>query len=336
MRRARVRAGLVSALTIALALPVGDAAAGETTSKEALAESLFQDARKLLAAGNVAEACRKFKASLDVDHAGGTLTALAFCHQKEGRTASAWAEFTEAAMEAKRAGRSEQEKYALKQLAALEKVLRRVVITVPAVTGLAVTIDDVDVPAAALGSPIPVDPGSRRFGASAPHRVPTSLTVELPPGPGTTEVSLPAPAEAAPPPPPPTPSPSPPLLAPAPAEAPSRTPALLLGGGVALAGAAVLGFGAYYQFVVARRQEDDAVYAVREQYDPETSQQKYDAAKTSSAIGISSMAVGAVGVGVGAYLLVAALRAPAPADKKHARRPMLVPTRDGLLLVGDL
>lgn len=279
---------LLTLLSPAIALAHG-------TSKDALAESLFQDAKKLLAAGKTAAACEKFKASLDVDHASGTLTALAFCHQKEGRTASAWAEYLEVANEAKRTGKSDQERYAREQIALLEKVLRRVVLTATATPGLQIAIDGVVLPTSALGTPIPVDPGPRTFEASAPGHATGTVKQELEAGPGTTEIALVLGPEAAPRPTaaPAKPSPEPPRTAPLP---------LAVAGGIMIAGAALASFGAYAQVVVARGDQERSETLARQALDLPASRDAHDRAVTWSAIGVTSLVVGGAAVLFGGYL----------------------------------
>ena len=242
--------GLVAFVAMTCASGVARA---DGTSKGALAEGLFQEAKKLLAAGKVSAACEKFKASLEVERESGTLTALAFCHQKEGRTASAWAEYSEVASEAKRAGKADQERYARTQIAELEKVLRMVDVKVAAVPGLRVTVDDVPLPAAALGTSIPVDPGAHAFAATAPRHLAVKTTIDLAPGPGTTVVALPALGEE------PTAKSAPPP--------PSTNTRVWLGIGVAVAGAGAIGLGCYLQLVVATRQQDNAAFLMRTAYD---------------------------------------------------------------------
>lgn len=277
-------------------------ARADGTSKSALAEGLFQEAKKLLAAGKTSAACEKFKASLDVERESGTLTALAFCHQKEGRTASAWAEYTEVAVDAKRAGKAEQERYVRTQIAELEKVLRYVNVKVTSVPELRVTIDDVPLPTAALGTSIPVDPGARTFAATAPKRVAVKTTVQLAPGPGTTEIELPPLVEEVAPAPP-----KPPPSKPAPVQT-SGGSRVWLGLGVVAAGAGAVAFGSYLQFVVAARQQDNAVFLMRTAYDEPGARGKHDDAVTSSAFGLTAIGAGAVAIGAGAYLALTSRR----------------------------
>ena len=65
-----------------------------------LAEVLYTDGQRLVGAGEVHEACLKFGESQKIDPRLNTLIALAACHEKEGKTATAWGEFLEAAEQA--------------------------------------------------------------------------------------------------------------------------------------------------------------------------------------------------------------------------------------------
>ena len=91
----------------------------------ATAEALFQEAKKLKAAEEYDAACPKFAASQKLDPALGTLLNLADCHEQQGLTASAWAEFLEAATLARRAGQAERAKVAKERATALEGRLTR-------------------------------------------------------------------------------------------------------------------------------------------------------------------------------------------------------------------
>ena len=69
----------------------------------AAAQSLFSDARKLMLAGNFADACPKREESEKLDPGMGTLYNLGDCYEHVGKTASAWAAFDEVANEARAA-----------------------------------------------------------------------------------------------------------------------------------------------------------------------------------------------------------------------------------------
>jgi outer membrane protein assembly factor BamD (BamD/ComL family) len=62
------------------------ASADPTSEEKAVATSLFMEAKTLLDANRVAEACRKLEESERLNPVGGTLLNLAVCHEREGRT----------------------------------------------------------------------------------------------------------------------------------------------------------------------------------------------------------------------------------------------------------
>src|SRR5436305_8717571 len=74
----------------------------------ATALSLFEEGKKLAAGGSYAEGCPKLLASYNLVQKIGTLLNLADCYERQGKTASAWARFTEAATMAERAGQQER------------------------------------------------------------------------------------------------------------------------------------------------------------------------------------------------------------------------------------
>jgi hypothetical protein len=109
-----------------------------------------------------AEACQKFAESQRLDPGGGTLLNLALCHEKEGKIATAWADFREALGDARRDRRREREKLAKEHIEALEPRLPRLIVQVMGVAadhGVEVTLDGTVIAASAWGTPIPVDPG---------------------------------------------------------------------------------------------------------------------------------------------------------------------------------
>src|SRR3954464_7778704 len=83
----------IAATCVSLSAP---AIAEPTAADKSLATQLFKEGRALVDQGKVAEGCRKLEESQRIDPGGGTLLNVALCHEKEGRTATAWAEFTEA------------------------------------------------------------------------------------------------------------------------------------------------------------------------------------------------------------------------------------------------
>src|SRR5262249_31438023 len=95
----------VTTLVVAAAMSTARASTAEGTS--AVAEALYQQGKRLMDAGHVSEACIKFAESQRVEPATGTLLNLANCHQQEGKTATAWAEFTQAAEQSEQKGQTD-------------------------------------------------------------------------------------------------------------------------------------------------------------------------------------------------------------------------------------
>src|ERR1700678_3583891 len=86
-----------SAVAVALSVLASGTAWGQSASGAAAAEALFDEGKALMAAGNYASACPKFAESNRLDEGIGTSLWLADCFEKNGQTASAWAEFRAAA-----------------------------------------------------------------------------------------------------------------------------------------------------------------------------------------------------------------------------------------------
>jgi hypothetical protein len=150
---------------------------------KATAEALFSEGRRLMTSGNYATACEKFAASQKLDPALGTSLNLADCYEKGGRTASAWAEFRDAAAAAHRVGSKDREQVARARADALEKQLSRLTLTakIPH-PDMRIARDGAGVDRAVLGTAVPVDPGRHMVEAAAPGRKKWSKAIEVQPG----------------------------------------------------------------------------------------------------------------------------------------------------------
>jgi hypothetical protein len=190
---------------LALSLALGlSATAAHADDAGAQAQMLFDEGKRLMDAEDFAGACPKLAESQRLDPGNGTLARLATCHEKQGKTATAWSEFAELVTSAQRAGQADRERFARQRIAVLEPHLSRLTIIVPAdvatTTGLVVRRDAIAVGDAAWGIGIPVDPGDHAIEATAPGRQPWSSHVAIGAAGDTKQVTVPAlPAVEAPP-----------------------------------------------------------------------------------------------------------------------------------------
>jgi hypothetical protein len=337
----------------AQATPSPGAGAGTAT---AIAEGLFRDGRLLLDHGNIDEACEKFDASQRMSPAVGTQLNLAICREKQGRTATAWSLFAEVESVSLRAGDETRATIAHQHGAALAGQLKKVVIEVPTPPpGMVLKLDGVALPPGALGTEIPLDPGSHALVATAPGKK-TWEQANLALGPSATTVHVRVELEdvKATPPPGPTPlptsspAPAPPAAAaydPLPADAPATSPASesgnpndmkrIVGFAVGGVGIVALGFATYYGVTALSRKNDEAKY-------PAGSEDRllvYDQASGAQTAELVVGGVGLVCVGVGAYLVITSLShgstAPPPAAASRLRvLPSAGPGGGGLVLSG--
>jgi hypothetical protein len=152
-----------------------------------IAEKLFREGQQLLEASKTDDskthaACEKFAESERLRPALGTLLNLAVCHEKEKKTASAWAEYTEVAGQATRAGQADRATFAQQHAAALEHSLCRLRLEMSAPPlNTEVRIDGQPLGTAIWGTDIPLDPGSHAIVVAAPGKQPWSRTITLGP-----------------------------------------------------------------------------------------------------------------------------------------------------------
>jgi len=280
-------------------------ARGEPTAADkSLATQLFKEGRTLVDQGKVAEGCRKLEESQRLDPGGGTLLNVAICHEKEGRTATAWAEFTEALGIAKKDDRAQRIELAQTHITALEPTLSRLVIQVSEGADLAdleIKRDGSVIRRAAWGSAMPVDPGEHVVEAAAQGKITWKHSVNVGAKADTKTITVPALENAPAPPPPPSAA-----ATTTPASAPDtrgsgRSPAA---GWVAVGfGAVGVGVGTYFGLRALSQQKDADRFCDGDRCSPFGASQNAEAIRSAnlSTVGFS---VGLVGLGVGAYLLL--------------------------------
>jgi hypothetical protein len=190
---AKLALGLSGALSLALGL---SAAAARADDAGAQAQMLFDEGKRLMDAEDYAAACPKLAESQRLDPGNGTLARLATCHEKQGKTATAWSEFAELVTSAQRAGQADRERFGRQRIAVLEPHLSRLTIIVPAdvatTSGLVIRRDAIAVGDAAWGVGIPVDPGDHAIEATAPGKEGWSSHVAIGAAGDAKQVTVPA------------------------------------------------------------------------------------------------------------------------------------------------
>jgi hypothetical protein len=162
-----------------LGLLLASSARADEAADKAAAEALFDEGRRLMAAGDFAHACPKLEASQKLDPGVGTMLNLADCYERSGKTASAWAQFREAISAAHKAGSLEREEIARSRAHELEAKLSYLMVETWKGQSVRVSRDGEALDAAVLGTAIPVDPGSHVISASAAGKRSWSTTVAV-------------------------------------------------------------------------------------------------------------------------------------------------------------
>ncbi|HEX7664365.1 MAG TPA: hypothetical protein VF407_07645, partial [Polyangiaceae bacterium] len=163
-----------------------------------VSEQLYRQGQDLMKAGNVHEACAKFDASYRADTtAVGSLTALAACHEKEGKIASAWGEYTTVATIAQRNGETDRQAYASDHAKQLEPKLHHVILkpgfdAATAPSGMSITLDGLPFTLGALNSSVPIDSGDHALSVTAPEKKPFEKKFTSAADTGTDTIDIPA------------------------------------------------------------------------------------------------------------------------------------------------
>jgi len=268
--------------------------------------------------GKIAAACEKFQASQRLDPATGTLLNLADCDVKEGKTATAWAEFLSAARMARNQGDTGRTEEATRRAKELEPLLSHVVVKITLrVAALRVTRDDVPVEEASLSSELPIDPGQHVISASAPGYKAWSKTIRVASSGDKQEVVIPALVKDA----------SPPVLSLSPSsagagapEAPASAPrSPMLGYVIGGAGLAAAGIGGFFGLRALSTYKEAERDCPSHAHCSSTITAKYETATTEANISNVTIGVGVVAVAAGAYLI---LTASSPPDSSKSARAM--------------
>lgn len=288
----------LSSIVVALALCAGAPVASAQSADPAAAEALFREGRKLADAGDYAGACAKFSESERLEPAIGTVFNIGDCEERQGHLARAWTLYRQVVQ--RLPPNDGRRVIAEKRVAALEPKLPRLSVRLQsgAPAGSRIERDGVELGSASLGSELPVDPGEHVVLVSAPGhetrefrvtmREAEVLTLDVAPGAPVTQ------RNAEPPPPPATSQPS--------SSSGQRTAGYVIGG-LGLAG---LVTGAIAGYLVL-----DAKSTVDEDCDAEKrcGPEGVDAAESGKTFGVVTtvgLAVGALGLGVGSYLVLSA------------------------------
>ncbi len=288
---------------------------GAAADATGVAEALFQEGRRLMNEGDYHAACAKLGESYRLDPAGGTLMNLAACHEREGKTATAWSEFKDALAQAIRDKRNDRIEEATKRIAALEPNLPGFRILVPQerAAGLEVRLDGMRLGAASWGVRIPVDPGEHVVGARAPgHAVWTGHATAK--AGATEEIRVPplAPEKGAKP------------LSPSPApegarEQPSAARPPFAGYVLAGVGVAAVGVGSYFGLVARAKKKDSEGECNASTCTPEGARLLEDANRAAW-FSDAGFAVGLGSLAVATYLFVAT-----PSERPEKRSLRLGP-----------
>jgi hypothetical protein len=155
------------------------------------AAALLAEGRRLMTAGNFAEACPKIADSESQSPSPLTQMTLATCYEKAGKLATAWTTY-QAAAESASAEKKKKIAVAAKHMgAALEPKLSRLTIKVQDGSSVSVQLDGAPVQESDLGTAVPRDGGGHDVEATAQGKKAWKKHVELAASGQSLEVDVP-------------------------------------------------------------------------------------------------------------------------------------------------
>lgn len=158
----------------------------------ARADTLFKQGQRLLDTGKFSEACPILAESHRLDPKLGRLLNLAFCHEQEGKAASAWVEYNDAVALAAQRDQRERAEFARVHAEHVAKKLAYLRLDFPKGkdTVAEIVVDSLQLPRDKWTVPLPVDPGKHSIVARAADHVPRALSIDIPTAPGTTALAI--------------------------------------------------------------------------------------------------------------------------------------------------
>jgi hypothetical protein len=170
-----VRRRLLAGMVLWLVASTASARADRTE-----AAKLFEQARALIKAGKIDEACPVFERSFALERAVGTELNLADCHERLGHLAEAWRMFDDVATQSERAGNTVRQGVARDRANALLPKIGTIVVEIaePSAPGIEVVVGGVPL-SAATQVERKVDPGRIAVVARVPDHAPFSVEVQV-------------------------------------------------------------------------------------------------------------------------------------------------------------
>lgn len=304
----------IAAAVVAAWAMVTSAVAWAQPADEGRAEALFREGREALQKDDVAAACAKFTASLEVLRRASTLLNLAQCEERRGRLVAARARWREGA--ALLPAGDDRGPIAQERLVALDKRIPRLVVHLAAgaPTDTTIAVDGTSLERAALEAGVELDPGDHAVVLTAPGRAEARSSVKLAeddrreltlaPGPATEQRRTAA-------------APAGPAPRPSTSLATRRTVGFVVGG-VGLAG--LVGAGVTGALVVSKDSDIDA--NCPKQRCNAAGYDAVEANRTLLAVNAVALGVGVVGLGVGVALV---WTSRGGAETKAALAPRVMP-----------
>lgn len=159
--------------------------------REARAEGLFREGEALFDKKEVDRACEKFSESFRLDPKLGTLLNVAYCHESQGKTATAWSAYNEAAALAVQKGQKDRELFALEHARELARRLSRVEFALPDGELTGVYVDGSLLPSHRFRAPMFLDPGEHTVRVTAVHKHPRTVGFRVMDGPAAQGIVVP-------------------------------------------------------------------------------------------------------------------------------------------------